>query len=182
LTETVISAVFEVSNALAAGFLISWTLHQPSLKPPPALWHNRAILRDWEISLEGNVRELERLTAGIAGFCAANALDSDVEFDLNLVLEELFSNSLRHGGCEGMPDAAHVRLSLTADGVALEYSDRGAAFNPLDAPEPDLARPLTERSAGGLGVHLVRRVVQDLRYRRRGESNQITMTRRMQTT
>jgi anti-sigma regulatory factor (Ser/Thr protein kinase) len=81
-----------------------------------------------------------------------------------------------------MRDAAHVRLRLGAAGVAVEYSDRGAAFNPLDAPEPDLAAPLMERQPGGLGVHLVRRVVHDLAYRRRGGSNQITMTRRMETT
>ena len=151
------------------------------MKVLPALCNNRAILRDWEISLDGNVRELERLTAWIAEFCAANALEGDVEFDLNLVLEELFTNSVRHGGCQGMPDAARIRLGLTDDGVSVEYSDRGAAFNPLDAPEPDLAAPLMERQPGGLGVFMVRRVVQDLRYHRRGESNQITMTRRMET-
>jgi serine/threonine-protein kinase RsbW len=152
------------------------------LKPAPGLWHNRAILRDWEISLDGNVKELERLSAWIEGFCVENALEGEVGFDLNLALEELFTNSLRHGGCEGMRDAAHVRLRLTGDGVQVEYSDRGAAFNPLDAPEPDLSAPLMERRPGGLGVYMVRRVVQDLRYRRRGESNQITMTRRMETT
>jgi anti-sigma regulatory factor (Ser/Thr protein kinase) len=152
------------------------------LKVRHALWHNRAILRDQEMSLEGNIRELERLSASIAEFCAANDLDGEVEFDLNLVLEELFTNSLRHGGCDGMRDAAQVRLRLAPDGVAVEYSDRGAAFNPLDAPEPDVTAPLMERQPGGLGVFLVRRVVQDLRYRRRGESNEITMTRRMVTT
>jgi anti-sigma regulatory factor (Ser/Thr protein kinase) len=152
------------------------------LKPPLTLWHNRAILRDQEIRLEGNVRELERLSAWIAKFCAAHALDSEIEFDLNLALEELFTNSIRHGGCGGMHDAARVRLRLTADGVGVEYSDRGAAFNPLDAPEPDLTAPLMERPVGGLGVFMVRRVVQDLRYRRRDETNEITMTRRMQTT
>jgi serine/threonine-protein kinase RsbW len=127
------------------------------------------------------MKELERLIAWIGRFCAQNGLDRDVEFDLNLAIEELFSNSVRHGGCGGMRDAAQVRLRLIDEGVSVEYSDRGAAFNPLDAPEPDLTAPLLERSPGGLGVHIVRRVVEDIRYLRRGESNQITMTRRMET-
>jgi anti-sigma regulatory factor (Ser/Thr protein kinase) len=152
------------------------------LKVSHPLWHNRAILRDQEISLEGNIRELERLSEWIAEFCAANGLEGEIEFDLNLVLEELFTNSVRHGGCDGIRDAAHIRLRLVPDGVAVEYSDRGAAFNPLDAPEPDVTAPLMERKPGGLGMFMVRRVVQDLRYRRRGESNEITMTRRMVTT
>jgi anti-sigma regulatory factor (Ser/Thr protein kinase) len=151
------------------------------LKQAPALWHNRAILRDPEISLDGDIRELERLSAWIAAFCADHGLEGDVEFDLNLALEELFTNSVRHGGCEGMRDAARVRLRLADGGVAVEYSDRGAAFNPLDAPEPDVTTPLMERQVGGLGVYMVRRVVQDLQYQRCGESNQITMTRRMET-
>ena len=80
-----------------------------------------------------------------------------------------------------MRDAARVRLRLAEGGVAVQYSDRGAAFNPLDTPEPDLQAPLMERQVGGLGVYMVRRVVQDLEYQRCGESNQITMTRRMES-
>jgi anti-sigma regulatory factor (Ser/Thr protein kinase) len=139
-----------------------------------------AILTGAEISLDGNLRELERLSVWIAEFCSANGLDSDVEFDLNLVLEELFTNSLRHGGCDGVPGAVQVRLEAVAGGVSVEYADRGSAFNPLELPDPDVSSPLMERRPGGLGVFMVRRVMRDLRYDRRGESNRITMTRRIE--
>jgi anti-sigma regulatory factor (Ser/Thr protein kinase) len=59
-----------------------------------------------DLVLNGNLRELERLTAETASFCRDRALGDDVEFDLNLVLEELFTNSVRHGGCDGMEGAA----------------------------------------------------------------------------
>jgi anti-sigma regulatory factor (Ser/Thr protein kinase) len=84
-----------------------------------------------------------------------------------------------HGGCRGVPHAACVRLRIVANGVEVEYRDRGFPFNPLDAPPPGLAAPLMERQAGGLGVHLVREIMQDVRYHRSANGNELTMLRRM---
>jgi serine/threonine-protein kinase RsbW len=104
-------------------------------------------------------------------------LGDAVEFDLNLVLEELFANAVNHGGCDGMEDAVQVRLQLLGDGVHVEYSDRGRPFDPLSAPEPDLDASLEDRKVGGLGVHLVRQIMRDLEYRRADGRNRITMRR-----
>ena len=118
--------------------------------------------------------------SAVAEFCREHALDGSVEFDLNLVLEELFTNSVRHGGCAGMPDAARVRLRALPDAIEVVYSDRGDAYNPLDAPQPDLAAPLMDRQAGGLGVHLVRQIMSGIHYRRSDDRNELTMLRRME--
>ena len=149
----------------------------------PPRWtvcHNRPILNETEIALQGSVRELERLATAVSDFCRANALDDDVEFDLNLGLEELFTNSLRHGGCRGIQDAARIRLRAAPEGIEVEYLDRGSPFNPLDAPRPDLAAPLVHRQDGGLGIHLVRQIMQDVRYRRVADTNELKMIRRME--
>jgi anti-sigma regulatory factor (Ser/Thr protein kinase) len=141
------------------------------------VWHNQAILNEAEFALDGNFRELEPLTAQLAQFCRANDLGGDVEFELNLVLEELFTNAVRHGGCEGMKPAAQIRLQSDPDGVSVEFADRGIAFDPLGAALPDLTVELANRKAGGLGIHLVRQIMQDLQYRRAGEWNRLTMRR-----
>ena len=99
--------------------------------------------------MNGNLGELERLAAGVTEFCAANSLGDEAEFQLNLVLEELFVNSVRHGGCEGVPGAAHVRLRCAPDGVEVEYRDRGRPFDPTAAPQADIHSPLQERRAAG---------------------------------
>lgn len=126
-------------------------------------------------ALNGDLAELQRLEAEIARFCREHSLADDVAFDLNLVLEELFTNTLRHGGCEGLEDAVHIRLERDGGGVLVEFSDRGKAFDPVLAPAPDLESPLEDRRPGGLGVHLVRQIMSDLRYRRLGEWNRISM-------
>lgn len=138
------------------------------------MWHNQAILYEFEFYLNGNLRELERLTAEIERFCAAHALGDEVMFDLNLAIEELFVNSVRHGGCDGMENAARVRLRR-ARGVEVEYRDRGRPFNPTLADVPDIHAPLEERKDGGLGIHLVRQTMRELEYRRVDDWNEITM-------
>ena len=143
------------------------------------MWHNQAIPYEADFSLNGNLNELERLTAEVSRFCRENALDEDAEFQLNLVLEELFVNTVRHGGCEGVDDSTRVRLRAVPDGVSVEFADRGRAFDPIAAPPADVASPLAERQIGGLGLHLVRQIMRDLRYERAGEWNQMSMKRPM---
>jgi serine/threonine-protein kinase RsbW len=152
------------------------------LKPAPPLWHNQAILTETEFVLHGRMEELDRLAAETGKFCHDHSLDEEVEFDLNLVLEELFTNSVKHGGCEGMENAVQVRLQILNESVPnkavqVEFADSGTPFNPLTAPVPNLEAALEERSIGGLGVHLVRQIMRDLEYRRAGEWNRLTMQR-----
>ncbi|HUI78610.1 MAG TPA: ATP-binding protein [Bryobacteraceae bacterium] len=139
------------------------------------MWHNRAILGETRFALNGNLAELPRLSAEIARFCQEQSLDTDVAFDLNLALEELFTNAVQHGGCEGMSNAVVIRLERARDGVRVEFSDRGVAFDPASAPPPDLESPLEQRNAGGLGIHLVRKIMSDLHYWRADDWNRITM-------
>jgi len=137
-----------------------------------------ADLSHTDFELDGNLRELGHLVEQVEQFCRAAGLDGEAAFELNLVLEELFTNAVRHGGCKGMKRAAAVRLdALERGGVALEFRDRGAPFDPTVAPPPDLAAPLAERHAGGLGIHLVRQTMRDIEYRRTGEWNRLTMRR-----
>jgi serine/threonine-protein kinase RsbW/sigma-B regulation protein RsbU (phosphoserine phosphatase) len=84
---------------------------------------------------------------------------------------------VRHGGCAGKENAVRVRLQLQGDGVHVDYSDHGDAFDPLDVQPPELDVPLEERQVGGLGIHLIRQIMQDLEYHREGEWNRITMRR-----
>ncbi len=147
------------------------------LKPKPLMWHNQAILTETEFVLQGRLGELDRLAAETAKFCRDHSLGEEMQFDLNLVLEELFINSVKHGGCAGMEDAVQVRLQLLSSGVQIEFADRGASYNPLSAPVPDVEASLEDRGVGGLGVHLVRQIGRDLEYRRVDGWNRLTMLR-----
>jgi len=91
------------------------------------------------------------------------------------VLEELFVNSVRHGGCENLPEAACISLHLQGGEVRVVYTDRGNPFDPTSAPAPDLSTSLADRTPGGLGVHLVRQIMNGLEYRRERDRNILAM-------
>ena len=119
--------------------------------------------------------ELSRLSHEVAAFCSVHALDSDRQFQLNLVLEELFTNAVEHGGCAGAAASVEIRLEPGDGCVRVEFRDRGWPFNPMDAPPPDLSAPLEQRAAGGLGVHFVRQIMKNLQYDRSGDWNRLRM-------
>ncbi len=92
-------------------------------------------------------------------------LGEETAYDLNLALEELFVNALKHGGCEGMKDAVRIRMELSEGDVRMEFADQGRPFDPT----------ATARRGDGLGLHLLRQVMRDIHYRREGPWNRVTM-------
>ena len=133
------------------------------------------ILDETYLTLDGDLREIEKLAASVGRFSQSHALGEDAGFRLNLVLEELFTNAVRHGGCKGMAAAVSIRLRLEGGEILAEYADRGQPFDPAGAPPPDLGAPLEERCAGGLGLHFVRQLVSHIEYYRGNGWNRITM-------
>ena len=145
------------------------------LKGPLPLCDNQAILIEAQFVLKGSLGELEHLAEETSRFCHAHRLGENVIYELNLALEELFVNTLRHGGCEGMEPAAQIRLQRNAASLLIEFSDRGRPFDPTAVPPPNLAAPLEERQKGGLGLHFVRYFMRNLSYHRDGQWNRLTM-------
>jgi serine/threonine-protein kinase RsbW len=113
-----------------------------------------------------------RLAAFLTDFCERHRLPPDVDMALNLAAEEVFMNVVMHG--EG---ASHVEVSLTrgAGDVTLTIKDDAPEFDPLQAPEFDPATPLEQRRTGGLGIHLLRNLMTELRYERVAGNNVLTL-------
>ena len=97
---------------------------------------------------------------------------------VTLILEELGLNALTHGQDKGLDEFEINQISET-DVLTIEMSDNGAPFNPLDyVSPPDLQAPLEARMVGGLGIHLIRSMVDDISYRREAGRNRLTLTTR----
>lgn len=101
-------------------------------------------------------------------------------FVINLSLDEVVTNIVTHSP-KSPPGAKEILIRLsTADGkVSAEVEDDGGAFNPLNLPAPDIEAPLHDRSPGGLGIHLVRSLMDHVDYRRIGRRNRFTMTKKV---
>jgi serine/threonine-protein kinase RsbW len=121
---------------------------------------------------------LEHIDAFVRSFAAGHALDAETVFTLNFVIEELFTNMVKY-----QPSARNdVSIELTGDGVAvtIRMVDPGAEyFDPTTAPPVDTGMPLSERTPGGLGVHLVKQYVDEFTYEYVGNDSIITLTKKL---
>jgi anti-sigma regulatory factor (Ser/Thr protein kinase) len=96
-----------------------------------------------------------------------------------LALEEIFMNVVMHASRGGSVPQVEVSLTLAGDGVTMAVEDNGPAFDPLSLPTPDVAANLGDRPIGGLGVFLVRRLMDAVSYQRVGACNRLSMSKRI---
>jgi len=134
------------------------------------------------IAVPGKVGELRHLHAFLGAFWERHALPPGDAMRVELGLEEVFINVVTHG-LEGMDAASQsVTVDLRLDGGALQVAieDPGPPYDPLgQAPVADTTAGMETRRMGGLGVHLVRTLMDDVQYERRDGRNRFVMTARL---
>ena len=118
---------------------------------------------------------LASATAWLDAWLDENGCAPKARFALQAVLEEVFMNIVNHSG------ATRLELTLTREGddVALRFADDGAPFNPLAQAEPDVTLTAEDRSIGGLGILMIRRMTDRQHYARAQNQNLLTLHRRL---
>lgn len=129
-----------------------------------------------EIRLRNHLDELPRLQSEIESFAADRRVGREECKTLQLVLEELVTNAIRHGWDDDREHEIVVRLDLeNSTEVSIEVEDEGRPFDPTCGSDPISGSSKGEREVGGRGIGLVRRLVTELRYERRGGRNLLAM-------
>lgn len=127
------------------------------------------------LKVRANRSEIGYLTAEVESLAEREEWTADLSFKVNLALEELVINIMDYG-YEGGDNEIDIHLTSEDHKLTIEIVDSGKAFDPLqDAPVPDVNSPLEERPIGGLGIHLVRTMMDDMQYRREGDHNYLTL-------
>jgi anti-sigma regulatory factor (Ser/Thr protein kinase) len=129
------------------------------------------------LKVEPRAEELDTITVAVEEFGDAEQWPPDLIFRVNLVLEEVGLNIINHGRTD---DLHEIEITVTSkpESLTIEIVDNGLPFDPRkDAPEPDVDAGVAERPIGGLGVYLVRTMMDELRYRREGDRNYLTLVK-----
>ena len=130
------------------------------------------------LTVETRLEELDGLAASVEDFAREQEWPLDLTFQVNLVLEELWLNVVNHGHDNG-EHVVDIELTSEAESLTIEITDDGKPFNPLEnAPIPDVTAALGDRSIGGLGVHLVRTMMDEMRYSREDGKNHLILVKR----
>jgi serine/threonine-protein kinase RsbW len=130
------------------------------------------------LELHATPAEVMRAVEALQEFAQAQGLPDKTVFNLALALEECASNVVNHGLKRDASRTFHVRFGREGDAFIIELRDCGPEFDPT-AAAPRKPQAVDEDLPGGWGIELVRRNMDEIRYRREGGANILRLTKRL---
>lgn len=128
-----------------------------------------------ELKLKNQMKELERVNQFIEEIAEELNLDMELQMNLNLVVEEMVVNVISYAYPEGK--TADIELLAESDGKELTFvlSDQGKEFDPTMRKSADMNVNPAERDLGGMGIYIVKNIMNEVSYQRLEGKNLLTM-------
>jgi anti-sigma regulatory factor (Ser/Thr protein kinase) len=129
------------------------------------------------ILINNNLSEIERLSKAVAAFGKKNNLSSEVIYDVRLALEEVVSNIINYGFEDNYEHQISIEMNLQGETLTMKIKDDGKPFNPLEVKSTNLEKPFDEREIGGMGIYIVRKLMDNILYKREEGNNVLQLTK-----
>ncbi len=128
-----------------------------------------------ELTVSNRLSENSCVKEHFDTFAEHYGIPEQVRLKMNVVFDELLTNIISYAYQDNKEHDIGIKVELSADRLKVSMVDEGIPFNPLGVETPDTELPLEERKIGGLGIHLVRNMMDKVSYRRRIDKNVITV-------
>jgi len=132
-----------------------------------------------EILLPNSPLAVDKAVRGFARFADLHEIPTRIQQDVHLALDEIISNLILHGYRDSEPHHIAVTISIDAGFLEVELIDDAPSFNVLETENPETDLPLDERPPGGLGIYLVKRLMDEIDYFRRDDLNHLLLKKRL---
>ena len=131
-----------------------------------------------QLVLTTEIAEFDRLRSWFQSFARQRALPEEITDRMLIAADEVFTNiaAYAYSGATGQ-----VEVSAEQDGAVLHltFKDTGKPFDPTKASDPDVQSPVNSRPIGGLGIFVVKRLMDKVEYRRENDCNILTLTKQI---
>ena len=127
------------------------------------------------ITLPNKLEELSRLNAFVDEICEEHGCDMDMTMRMNLAMEEAVVNVIDYAYPPDTVGYVDIKAMSYDDHLEFVISDSGKPFDPTKKEEVDISLPVDERRIGGLGIHLVRQLMDSVSYERKDGRNILTL-------
>lgn len=129
--------------------------------------------------LKNSLAEVNRGIRIFLDFAERQKLDPEVTSQIAVVIDEILNNIVSYAYPRGNEHPIDLAIDIRSSELTVAISDRGRPFNPFTKDPPDTTLPLEERQIGGLGIHLVRNLMDDVIYTRSGSHNIVTLVKKI---
>ena len=131
------------------------------------------------LTLTNDIQDLERLKPFLDDFFERKKIAPSLLPSVNLALEEALANVIMYAYPEGTRGKVTLTAKVTDNAIRIEISDMGIPFNPLQQQEENLDVPLEERKIGGLGIPLIKEIMDTVEYAHEGGKNVLRTQKKM---
>ncbi|MHC1707218.1 MAG: ATP-binding protein [Bacteroidales bacterium] len=125
--------------------------------------------------VKNSISELENIAQALENYFDQNNLSPTSLFEVNLAIEEVFTNIVFYAFPDKDEHQISILLEKEGNLLTIKIEDSGVPFNPLFKAEPDFEKPLSEREIGGLGIHLIKKMMDNVEYSRTHHKNILTL-------
>jgi len=129
----------------------------------------------YSFDLKSNLSELKTLYQHLNKFGQVSGLSEACITDVNICLDELFTNIVSYGFEDDLEHTISFTIRLENHELTLIIEDEGIAFNPIEKKDPDPPHDLVDVRIGGLGIHIVKKLMDTISYRRKFNKNELTI-------
>lgn len=131
------------------------------------------------IILANDISEIGRLYEFIEEFGSDFSLSPDIVFNLNLVLEEAVVNIINYAYPKEDHESIYLSAKMHEGSIVLVLTDTGKEFDPTAVPEADVTLSADDRQIGGLGIFLIRQIMNEVKYERIEGKNVLTLEKKV---
>jgi len=130
--------------------------------------------------VSNRIEEIRTIEIALGEFAELKELPPEALFQIQLSLEELFTNVVSYAHDDDQEHEVEIVFSGDSETITVEIIDDGYPFDPLqDAPELDVDSSLEDRGVGGAGIRLVKQMMTELHYKRDNSRNHLTMIKKI---
>lgn len=134
-----------------------------------------------KLTVKNRIEDLLRVNSIFESFATQHEINGRLRYHLLVSIEEILTNIIKYGFDEQGVHPIHITFRSVDEHIEMEFEDRGREFNPLETEEPDFDTPVAERQLGGLGIHLVKKMMDETKYRREGDRNILLLRKSKKT-
>ena len=133
-----------------------------------------------EITVDATIENMNTVTAFVDDFLDQIACPMKSRIQINIVIDEIFGNICHYAYKDSVGSVTvRVESGNTPKAVFLTFTDNGIPYNPLETEDPDITLSSEERKIGGLGIYLVKKNMDEMKYEYVNQQNRLWMEKRL---